>query len=218
MIGLAIIPIAHATTVGFSPAPTARTVTNASGITLSTSSLVLVGNFSIETFSFNSSVSMLTNFGVIAAAGGWEQFTLDTGTATTNAGATSAYSIDGTGKLGGSGTDNTVGGTKADFFNGKSIYVWIFNGSTIAASTEMGIFKATTASPSWLFPTNGAGLGDSVVLSTTTGGASALVPVSGVGNVTSTQIRLVPEPSSVVLVVTGVMGLLAHRRRVSRTS
>ena len=159
-IGLASIPIANATTVGFGNAPSSRVVATSAGVQLSTASLVLVGNFQSEAFAFVPALSMQVNFNNISAAGNWKQYTMDTVTGTTNSGATSTYAISGTGKLFGSGADITTGLSKADYFNGKNIYVWIFDAATIAASTTMGIYKDTADTAPltpWVFPTNGGG-------------------------------------------------------------
>jgi len=213
ILGMATMPFANATTVGFSGAPSARTVVNSVGATLSSTSLVLVGNFLSETFSLNRSMSVQANFTAIAADGGWKQFSLDTVTGTPNTGVTSSAAISATGKLGGQVTDNNFGATKADYFNGRAVYVWLFNAATIAAATEMGIFKAIPpTSVPWTYPTNSGGVGDSVTLSTISSLAN-VVPVSGVGSTTSALIQLVPEPSTAFLSALGLIAMASRRRR-----
>lgn len=221
-IAFGITSVASATTVTWGAAPTARTVTLQGGLTTVTGGLVLVGAFANTTFSFNSSLDIATNFTTISTAGGWKQFTLDTVTGTPNAGITNTMTITTSpvGKIGGSVTDNNNGPvtpTKADFFNGKQIYLWVFNAATIAASTQMGVFTATTASPVWNFPTNLGGLGDGVTLGTTTSTAATMVSAGSVGTATSTQLQLVattvPEPSVLVLGGMAALGMLASRKR-----
>ena len=179
---------------------------------------MLVGNFATQTFTFNPALSMQTNFTNMSTAGGWKEFTFDTATGVRDAGATTTYNIGAgiAGKLGGSGSDNSAIGaaTKADFFNGKNVYVWIFNASTIAAATQMGLYDSPGV---WTFPTNASGVGDTVnhsTLSTTT-----VLPVTGsaggpVGSVTSSQILLAaPEPSTVFLSAIGLVAMASRRRR-----
>lgn len=227
IIAAAFIPLANATTVGFSPAPTARTVTDNAGVTLlSASSLVLVGNFATQTFTFNPALSPQANFTAMSAAGGWKEFTFDTVTGVRDAAATTTYNVGGTiaGKLGGSGSDNSAVGapTNADFFNGKNVYVWIFNGSTIGAATQMGLYDSPGV---WTFPTNASGVGDTVNLSSLP--ATTVLAVTGsvggpVGTVTSSggpggfgviQLAGVPEPSTVFLSALGLVGMASRRRR-----
>lgn len=219
IVGAAFIPFADATTVGFSAAPSARVVATDAGVQLSTSSLVLVGNFVSEAFTFNNALNMPTNFAAIAAAGGWKQFTLDTVAGTPNATITSNYNISVTGKLGGSGKDDNFGATKADYFNGRNVYVWIFDAATIAGSSTMGIFKDPTAPTPWTFPTNAGGLNDTANLGSTVTLDPNLSAVAGVGSVTNSpgngQIRLapVPEPSTAVLLAVGLVAMGSRRRR-----
>lgn len=217
---------AHATTVGFSPVPGARTVRNfADTATLATTSLVWAGNFANgATFSLNNTQSLQANVTAVMASGGWNQFSLDTSTNTLNADVTGNFGISSLGKVNGSVTDNNAGATKADYFNGKNVYVWIFNAPTVAAATEMGIFRATTATVPWTFPTNANGLGDTVTFSTTSSGAS-IAAFGGFGSASATQLNLtnnfnvvpVPEPATVSfgLLTTGV-ALYARRRRRSQ--
>lgn len=220
-ITFGITSIASATTVTWGAAPTARTVTLQSGTTV-TSGLVLVGAFASTVFSFNSNVDIATNFSAISTAGGWKQFTLDTTDGSLDANITNTMTITASGKIGGSVTDNNNGPvtpTKADFFNSKQIYIWVFNAATVAASTQMGIFTATTASPAWNFPINQGGLGDGITIGTTTTSAATMVSAgtpAGVGTATSSQLQLVaavPEPSVLALGGMAALGMLASRKR-----
>ena len=126
-------------------------------------------------------------------------------------------------------TDNNNGPvtpTKADFFNGKQIYLWLFNGPSIAAATQMGIFTSTDAIVPWTFKTNAGGVGDSSSLSTVgtggTPGAPTMVAAGtvGVGSTSSTTLQLVastvPEPSVLALGGVAGLGMLASRKRRQR--
>lgn len=212
IIGLAIMPLANATTVGFSPAPTARTLKDSSGTNLSTSSLVWAGNFSSEVFSLNNSLTIAQNVTAIQTAGGWEQFGVDTATDVPNSGATGTLTVSGIAKLGGSITDNNTGATKADYFNAKNIYVWVFNASTVGAATEMGIFKAAP----WVFPTNAGGIGDSGLFGSTV--AVTPAAVGGIGSTSSSLLQLsgitpVPEASTFATGAMLVLAAMKMRRR-----
>jgi hypothetical protein len=212
-----------ATTVTFGVVPTSRTLNSSTGVQLTTSSSFWIGTFASEASIasvVDNALSVATNVAAITTAGGWEQFTMDTVTGTLNSGAVSTLDITGTGqlgRLGGSATDNNTGATKADFFGGKQLYVWAFNANTIGAATEMGIFEATTATVPWIFPTNAGGLGDTLLLSTSASGAT-IAAVGGVGSISGSQLRteafgVIPEPSRIMLLAFGMIGLIGRRRR-----
>lgn len=217
--------LAQATTVSFSPAPSARTITTADGSVLAPTSLVLLGNFSSEAFFYNPALSASANFTAISTAGGWEQFGFDTQTGVANAGVSNTVAINASGKIGGSLTDNTTGATKADFFNGKTAYLWIFDGPSIANSNTMGIFKdPTETSPNipWIYPSNAGGApGDTVAFGTTVGSNPNVSAVAGVGSVTNSggpnergrMLLAVPEPSTALLSAVGAIVMIARRRR-----
>ena len=213
---------AFGTTVGFTTLGSQRTGQDSTGVQLSTSTLVWVGTFSSESFSYASlsSQSVSSAVAAIKTAGGWEQFGVDTSTDVTNAGVTNTIAINGSGRLSGSEVDNTTGATKADFFNGKSLYVWVFNASTIGAATEMGIFRATDATTAWNFATNAGGVGDITTYSTNPSVAPTFAAIGNVGTTTSTVFKTatfgsgpVPEPSRLMLFGLGVVGLVFRRRR-----
>lgn len=219
ILGFAALPLAHATTVGFSPSPGGRTLQNSLGVNLSTSSLVWAGNFTSESFSLNTGLTLQQNVNAIIGAGGWEQFGFDTASAipTTSNGGTGALTVSAGAKLGGSITDDSTGATKADYFNLKTLYVWIFNAATVAAATEMGIFKATIAANPWVFPANTSGLGDSNTFTTQPASTTLVTTaaVGGVGTSTETQLQTapVPEPSTALLTALGLLGMASRRRR-----
>lgn len=215
----------QASTVAFSTSPFARVLANEVGVnfTAANQGSVWIGTFSSPgSFTANNSLSVAANIAAITTAGGWEQFTVDTATDAQNAGATSTIDFSPTSslaRLGGQAVDTTTGGTKADFFNGKQVYVWIFNSDTPSSATEMGIFTSTA----WVYPVNGS-VGDSVSLGTTT--ATTITDVGGVGSVftggttATNQLRTeafgsgpVPEPSRIILLGLGAVGLVFRRRR-----
>jgi len=217
VISLGGFPSAHGSTIIFSAAPTARTVVAADGVTPIVGGLVWVGNFGNEGFVFNPALTIEQNVAAITTAGVWRQFSLDTSTNFANSGTSSTLTTSGIARVGGQVVDNNSGATKADFFNAKTLYVWIFDAATPAASTQMGIFKATTASPAWNFPTNQNGVGDVLTLGTTTTTAATTAAVSNVGTTTTSVLRLtsIPEPSSLMLCGVAGLGMLSarHRRR-----
>lgn len=221
---LCVASNSSATTVSFTVGPTSRTVGNEAGTVLvSTSSSFWVGTFATESaiaLTANNSLSVADNITAITAAAGWEQFTFDTTTSNANSLVTSTFDISAggiPGRLGGSATDTNTGATKADFFNNKGIYVWVFNSDNPATATEMGIFRAPAAGVPWTFPTNTGGLGDSVSLSTAS--STTINAIGGVGSTFGTsQLRTeafgtVPEPSRMMLVALGAMGVVVRRRR-----
>lgn len=220
------MPIAHATTVGFSPNPSARTVVNSFGGTVGISSLAWAGNFTSEAFTFNSALSISANVTAITTAGGWERFGVDTVTDAPNPTVSlPGLGISASGKLGGSIVDNNSGATQATYFNGRSLYVWLFNATTVGAATEMGIFRSTNASVPWNFATTNGGVGDVLTYSTQVSGAPTISAIGGTGSVTNTsgpgaagtlQLIGVPEPSVLALSTLAGMGMLASRRRKQR--
>ena len=222
---LAFSASAGATTILFGANPGNRTIANEAGANFTTaaSGSIWVGTFSNEAgfaATANNALSVATNVANITSAGGWERFGFDTATESQNAGLSSTVDFTitaGIARVGGQITDNVAGATKADFFNGKQVYLWVFNSDDFTTATEMGIFEATAATVPWLFPSNAGGLGDSVTLSTTTGG-STLAAVNGVGSISGTQLRteafgVIPEPSRIVFLFLGMMGLIIRRRR-----
>ncbi len=219
VIATASLQVANGTVAGFGAVPTARTVVDSTLATVSTSGLVWVGTFANESFVFNPALSITANVAAITTAGVWHQFGLDTVTNLPNAGVTSNLSISAGGKVGGSVTDNNFGATKADFFNSKPLYLWIFNASTPGASTEMGIFHATSATIPWTFATNAGGVGDGVTYSSTDAAAPTIAAIGGAGSTTTGSpgtLRLaaaVPEPSVLTLAGLAGLGLLCSRRR-----
>ena len=218
--------LAHATTIGFSPVPTARIVRNsANGALNDTNSLVFAGTFSSTTFSLNNTLSLSANVAAVMAAGGWKAFGFDT---VTNAVSSlpptieaPALGVTASGKLGGQVTDNNFISTQADFFNNKPLYVWIFNAPTIGAATEMGIFRGTSGTNApWVFPTNAGGVGDTITFSTTN--AIGISAIGGFGTSASGLLQLtnnfnvsaVPEPTTLIFgLITGVAAIYSRLRR-----
>ena len=117
----------------------------------------------------------------------------------------------------------------APLFNGQQIYLVAYN----AAHTEAGIFYSTLASwtmpadgptasttidPANLFGANDGVSGTLAAAGHVVWGGTAFDGSGGPGlsySLLDTANIVVPEPSSVVLVVTGLLGLLGLRRRHS---
>lgn len=198
---------AYSTTVTFGVAPTARTVKDSSAVTLvSGSTLIMVGTFASTAFTFNPSLSIQDNFNAISTAGTWSQFGATDPTPLT-------LSVSPAGKVSGGVTDNTA---SANAFNADPMYLWVFNATTVAAATEMGIFRSTDAIVPWTFANNAGGVGDDTTFSTTATGAPTMLAFGGAGSTTSTTMTLVsavPEPSHALLLGLGAGGLLFRRRR-----
>ena len=216
----AAAPFAGATTLGFGAGPASRIVVDSTSAEIPAGSLVWAGAFNNESFSLNTGVDLATNVANIEAAGGWKQFGLNpsTGVPESTTNTLTISSANSHVRVGGQVTDNITGSptASADYFNGKQVYLWVFNASTVGAATEMGIYKATTASPPWVFPTNGGGTGDGVSLATTSAGAT-ITSVNSIGSADSNNLHLVPaspvpESSSFVLIASGMLGLLGYRR------
>jgi len=215
LVAILVAPTsARATSIGFGAVPSARNVVNSAGVTLPAGDLVWAGAFAVPTgFTFNPNISISANVSNIESLGGWHQFGLDTSTGLPNAGLSSTLSTiatGGLGRIGGSVNDNVFGATKADFFNGKDLYVWAFNGTTVSNSTEMGIFHASVTVAPWIFPTNAGGIGDNITFSTTTTNAAVIDAIGGAGSTPSGQLKLsglvtAPEPSSFLLVALAIV-------------
>ncbi len=138
---------------------------DSSGFTLAgPDKLVLVGTFDNLSFTLDPSLSLEANFEAVSLAGGWKQFGLDTATLAPNAGVTSTLGLSATGKIGGSVTDNTFGSTKADAFNDKAIYVWVFNRFQHRNIHSGGtVQRDTAATVAWTSPVNAGGVADSAL-------------------------------------------------------
>ncbi len=222
----AFVQTAYCSVVTFGAVPTARQVVDATNInTLITNanSVVLAGTFANESFSLNSSATLAANVASATSSGGWKQFGLDTATLGLNPDVTNSLGLNGSGRIGGTITDNSFGPTKADFFNGKQLYLWIFNASTVGAATQMGIFRATQATVPWLFPTNNGGVGDTTTFSTVPANAPTIAVIGGFGSIAGSNLQLtnsfnitpVPEPSSFIvgLLTLGAAAYSRHRRK-----
>lgn len=226
-LAMTSLQTAQATSVTFSGAPTARTVVTSNSTQVATPGLAWIGAFSSpSSFTINTSLSLQQNVSNVIALGGWKQFLLDPATGSVDGDATSSLIVSSIGKIGGSVTDNngTIGsGTQASFFDNKPIYLWVFDGTTVNNSSEMGIFRATAATVPWAFPTNANGVGDTVTLSTTSGGAPTIASIGGFGAATSSQFQLtnqfnispVPEPTTFAFGVITGLSVFCRRRRMS---
>lgn len=218
---------AVATSVAFFPGfNSKRTVINASGGALSdTNSLVMVGTFSNPGVSaINSQLSIGSNISTVTSTWGWNQFGYDTAfSSNLNDQVTSTLALNSTGNVNGQVTDNNFGATKADFFNAKPLYLWIFNALTVGAATQMGIFRATTAAAPWVFPTN-TGFGESGSFSTTSAasGSPVIAALGNFGSTSSSTLQLanfnvapVPEPSTFAFGLFTALAACSSRKRRS---
>lgn len=221
---LSVLTHSNATLVSFAGGPTTLSVVTSAATPLLSGDLVWIGTFSNPSnFSFNPSNTIAQNIASIESSGGWNQFSLDTATGTVNSGVTVSGGINGNHRLSLSVNDTSTGVTKADFFNGKVIYVWIFDASTTTAADQMGIFTAgVSATTAWVFPSNQATPPNNQVQVTTDPSATPnMLAVGGAGSVNSgSSLQLVagapaPEPSTLAAFFGGA-GLLAMGRRRRR--
>ncbi|XHR30064.1 MAG: PEP-CTERM sorting domain-containing protein [Chthoniobacteraceae bacterium] len=115
--------------------------------------------------------------------------------------------FDYSGKVYGDVTDTSAA---ASAFDGKSLYIWVFDAGTTSAASSYGVFQATSAELAWIFPNNQYGLGDSVTLNIDEASLQAVQNVGEVdaasGEVKLVSIEAVPEPSAMAL---GGLSLLA---------
>lgn len=198
---LATAATGSATIIGFSSTAGGRTAVDVNLTPLDNGDQFLVGHFSSPG---SISMSSGTVAGVLAS-GGWTQF---------NGAQTINFPLNGSiqGKLSGSATDTTP---SANSFNGLNVYIVIFNTSSAATATQMGIFRApsVTIGDPWVFPVNGS-VSDSISLAMDD---AAIAAIAGIGSVTASPQRFVlttviPEPSAFALLAPGLMGLLGFRR------
>lgn len=214
----------HATSVTFSGAPTARTVVTSSLTQVASPGLAWIGVFSSTLFSISTALSLQQNVSNVISTGNWKQFGLDPATGLVDGDASSTLIVSNIGKIGGQviDTNGEIGsGTQASYFDNKALYLWIFNGTTVSNSTQMGIYRATTATNPWVFPTNANGVGDTLTLSTTASGAPSIAAIGGFGAATTSQFQLtnqfnispVPEPTTFAFGVFTGLAVLCGRRR-----
>jgi hypothetical protein len=129
-------------------------------------------------------------------------------------------------------SNSLTGFTGTSGLIGKQIYLWVLDSPTLASATQEGVFYLT-GNTNWLFPDDSSAnplpanaevadlTGNSnvslpnahVVLGTFPGGDGnpAFFPGSKTFNLTP----VVPEPSSIVLLAVGAVGLFQRRRRNS---
>jgi hypothetical protein len=223
---LALVAVAipvSATTVSFTAASAAtqrQAILNDGSTPVPDLSLVVAGVFAdVTKFSYNPSASPLTNFNnmLTAGDGGFSEFGLvQPGNGASEA---STYTLAihlgfGAEQVSAQIIDNNgaaASGQDASFFDNKQLYIVIFNGTTVAAASQMGVFT----SASWLFKGNTQGTGGDVgTYATSTG--TVVTPVNGAGSVNSSpnqlELAAAPEPTTLTTLL-GAGGLLALFRR-----
>lgn len=122
------------------------TFQNSTGSVLADGSLVRIGYFANEM-----ALTLGMSVTEMESAGGWIDF-----------GALSLSSPLGiSGKIVGSSVNNSE---VASQLSGLQIFLWVFDSADPSTASATGIFRATDAENSWLFPTNAFGLGDSITL------------------------------------------------------
>jgi hypothetical protein len=224
----ASVSISRATTINFGAVPTARQVVDASDAVLSSAtSLVWAGTFASTSFSLNPNLNFAANVAAIQAAGQWKQFTLNPATGTPDTGIVNTLAISSTqpGRIGGTLTDtngsiDNTDSVGAAFFNGKPLYLWVFNASTVSGASQMGIFRATTANTAWTFPQNLGGVGDVATLSTTPGATSVIAAINGIGTGATgagtlklSSLPVIPEPSTMGFGILTTLAVISRRQR-----
>ncbi len=189
LLYFAIVLPAPATTINFTSMNLfdvgSFTFVDANGNILSNGDLVRVGYFeNLSALSAGMSVTQMET------AGSWHNF----------GDMQISSPFDYAGKLYGDITDTSAA---ASAFDGKSLYVWVFDAGTTSAASSYGIFRAYSAETAWIFPINQYGLGDSVTLNVDDGSLQAVRNVGDVDAASSevklTSIESVPEPSSIAL-------------------
>ncbi len=112
---------------------------------------------------------------------------------------------------------STINNTTATAFVGQQIYYWIFNASTLATSTQYGVFTAP-GNTNWVFPadvpTPGITTTDLSNVPNTTAGI--VIGSFGTGSAfgfPEYNLAAVPEPSTYALALVGVGTLVAFVRR-----
>jgi len=193
------------------------------GVYLNDGSLVEMGQFSIS----DAAISALAPGNVMTPAAYatlLSDFVPLNGTFALGIGTgTSAVAADkNSGALSGNFTGSNAG------FAGGAIYVLVINSNTTGNATQVGVFRGNST---WTYPANmntgNAGIDtDAALTSPLIGTFAGSQPGAGNGfnnndgnaNATVGQLRLdaiVPEPSTWMLVGTGLVGLLGLRRRRS---
>lgn len=174
-----------------------------------------------NSFTYNPAISIAANVANMSSFG-WQQFGLNpSNQSSEGSGSLQADTVFSGTVVGGSVTDvsGTPGsGQNASYFDNKQVYLVVFNGTTIAGSTQMGVFTST----SWTFPTNAGGLGDSITYDTSTtynvtdvGNAGSVSNTGGPNSSGTLQLAAgVPEPSTLATLfgATGFLALLRRRR------
>ena len=116
------------------------------------------------------------------------------------------------------GTINTQALTSGDAFVGKSVYVVIGNGTTLANSTLIGAWKAVSNTAGNTFTAdNPVGGPDTITVYASSGSVLVGTQLSSYNNSQNIgpafQLAAVPEPSAILLTALGVFGLLLRRKR-----
>lgn len=127
--------------------------------------------------------------------------------------ATVAPSIEG-GKITAPGTGAiavSIPAAIAPTFNAKIAYIIVGNGATLEMSTQYGVLKGTVP---WLFPADTTGAASFNVIASNADAITAVIgtEIDNATGADSMRLGILPEPSTVLLVITSLVFALRRNR------